>query len=88
MKHIRDEVKQFFPETGLYFQHIRQVSIKNDTNTSVAVPVTMPNIDIVRPAMIGLLHALTSTFDHYGIRYVLVSGSLIGYTRLKDFLPW
>jgi phosphorylcholine metabolism protein LicD len=44
--------------------------------------------DKYKPYAIGLLRAVSQIFAKYNIDYSLISGTLLGYIRHSDFIPW
>jgi len=41
-----------------------------------------------KPLAILLLKTITSILDKYSINYCIISGTLLGYVRHNDFIPW
>jgi phosphorylcholine metabolism protein LicD len=41
-----------------------------------------------KPTAINLLKQITSILDEFDIKHCLISGTLLGYVRHNDFIPW
>lgn len=62
-------------------KHFSQEEINKYFNSS-------RGFDEYKPYAIGLLRAVSQIFTKYDIDYSLISGTLLGYVRHSDFIPW
>ena len=62
-------------------KHFSQEEINKYFNSS-------RGFDEYKPYAIGLLRAVSQIFAKYNIDYSLISGTLLGYIRHSDFIPW
>jgi hypothetical protein len=52
------------------------------------IPMTPANMAAMRISLTTLLREVTALLHKHGIRYILEGGTLVGFERNGDFLPW
>ena len=74
----------------LYYAKNNTITLQHQSKHSkefVEIPATRRSFDAMQKSRVFLLDHVTQMLEKYKIRYVITSGTLIGYERARDFMP-
>jgi len=75
-------------KTNYTFYKKKLPTWQGQTYQHTGAPLTPENMKDMRAYLTTLLRETVSLLEQYQIRYIIGSGTLLGYERDKDFIPW